>query len=206
MNTWRLLRNLITQTQRELIQYETALSAHDSHIVKWTIYHLVGTETLCSHLTFQIPPVKLTNFLDWFALADIFLWANNRSVVVFSPHNHQRLVWRAQWCFSHSPAENNFTHWNSPQKDYFLCYLKALRRRRCEPTWLAANSPMCARQNRPGTRRGSPGRHVCGKGDAVGDEGQRRGAGDVLPLRRRHPSCMETPGIRWAHFLFKWFV
>lgn len=124
----------------------------------------------------------------------------------FSPHNHQRPVWRAQWCFSHSPAENDFPHLNSPQKDSFLCYLKASRRRCCEPTWLVANSPMCARQNHPGTRRSSPGRHVCGKGDAVGDEGQRRGAGDVLPLRRRHPSCMETPGIRWAHFLFKWFV
>lgn len=54
---------------------------------------------------------------------------------------------------------------------------------------------MGARHNRTVTHRSSPGRHVCGKGDAVGDEGQRRGAGDVLPLRRRHPSCTETPGI-----------
>lgn len=35
----------------------------------------------------------------------------------------------------------------------------------------------------------SPGRHICGKGDTVGYEGQWCGAGDVLPLRRGHPSC-----------------
>lgn len=37
----------------------------------------------------------------------------------------------------------------------------------------------------------SPGRYICGEGDAVGYEGQWRGPCDVLPLGRGCPSCMK---------------